>query len=230
MVTTDTMIQLEGVGMRWDGRVALENISFEINKGDFVAITGPNGGGKTTLLRIILKLLHPTAGSVYYYDNGVVTDRLDIGYLPQKNMIDSRFPIDVRQVISSGLLAVRSIDETERQARVDDMLGVVGLSELQHNSIGELSGGQLQRALLGRALISRPSVIVLDEPLSYIDKRFESHIYEILSSLEKSTTILLVSHEITAIASMANRHLIVDRNVHECSAAHHYAARTPCDD
>lgn len=224
------MIRLEEVGMRWDGRVALENVSFEINKGDFVAITGPNGGGKTTLLRIILKLLHPTAGSVSYYDNGAVTDRLDIGYLPQKNMIDSRFPIDVRQVISSGLLAVRSIDETERQARVDDMLGVVGLSELQHNSIGELSGGQLQRALLGRALISRPSVIVLDEPLSYIDKRFEDHIYEILSSLEKSTTILLVSHEITAIASMANRHLIVDRTVHECSAAHHYAARTPCDD
>lgn len=230
MVTTDTMIRLEEVGMRWDGRVALENISFEINKGDFVAITGPNGGGKTTLLRIILKLLQPTAGTVSYYDNGAVTDRLDIGYLPQKNMIDSRFPIDVRQVISSGLLAVRSINETERQARVDDMLGVVGLSELQHNSIGELSGGQLQRALLGRALISRPSVIVLDEPLSYIDKRFEGHIYEILSSLEKSTTILLVSHEITAIASMANRHLIVDRTVHECSAAHHYAARTPCDD
>lgn len=230
MVTTDTMIRLEGVGMRWDSSVALENVSFEINKGDFVAITGPNGGGKTTLLRIILKLLHPTAGSVAYYDNGVVTDRLDIGYLPQKNMIDSRFPIDVRQVISSGLLAVGSIDETERQARVDDMLGVVGLSELQHNSIGELSGGQLQRTLLGRALISRPSVIVLDEPLSYIDKRFESHIYEILSSLEKSTTILLVSHEITTIASMANRHLIVDRTVHECSAAHHYAARTPCDD
>lgn len=230
MVTTDAMIRLEEVGMRWDGRVALENVSFEINEGDFVAITGPNGGGKTTLLRIILKLLHPTAGSVSYYDNGAVTDRLDIGYLPQKNMIDSRFPIDVRQVISSGLLAVRSIDETERQARVDDMLGVVGLSELQHNSIGELSGGQLQRALLGRALISRPSVIVLDEPLSYIDKRFEDHIYEILSSLEKSTTILLVSHEITAIASMANRHLIVDRTVHECSAAHHYAARTPCDD
>lgn len=230
MVTTDTIIRLEGVGMRWDSRVALENISFEINKGDFVAITGPNGGGKTTLLRIILKLLRPTAGSVSYYDNSVVTERLDIGYLPQKNMIDSRFPIDVRQVISSGLLAVKSIDETERQARVDHMLGVVGLSELQRNSIGELSGGQLQRALLGRALISRPSVIVLDEPLSYIDKRFEGHIYEILSSLEKSTTILLVSHEITTIASMANRHLIVDRTVHECSAAHHYAARTPCDD
>ncbi len=230
MGTTDTIIRLEGVGMRWDSRVALENISFEINKGDFVAITGPNGGGKTTLLRIILKLLRPTAGSVSYYDNSVVTERLDIGYLPQKNMIDSRFPIDVRQVISSGLLAVKSIDETERQARVDHMLGVVGLSELQRNSIGELSGGQLQRALLGRALISRPSVIVLDEPLSYIDKRFEGHIYEILSSLEKSTTILLVSHEITTIASMANRHLIVDRTVHECSAAHHYAARTPCDD
>lgn len=231
MKTNDPIIRLEGVGMAWDRRVALENVSFNIDKGDFVAITGPNGGGKTTLLRIILKLLRPTAGAVSYYDdNGIPVDRLHIGYLPQKNMIDSRFPIDVRQVISSGLLAVKTIGEAERRARVDDMLGVVGLRELQRNSIGELSGGQLQRALLGRALISRPSVIVLDEPLSYIDKRFEGHIYEILSSLEKSTTILLVSHEITAIAAMANRHLIVDRAVHECSAAHHYAARTPCDD
>lgn len=230
MGTTDPIIRLEGVGMRWDRRVALENINFEVNKGDFVAITGPNGGGKTTLLRIILKLLRPTDGCVSYYDNGAVTDRLDIGYLPQKNMIDSRFPIDVRQVISSGLLAVKSLAEAERQSRVDAMLDVVGLDGLQRSSIGELSGGQLQRALLGRALISKPAVIVLDEPLSYIDKRFEGHIYEILSSLEKSTTILLVSHEITTIASMANRHLIIDRTAHECSAAHHYAAHTPCDD
>lgn len=230
MGTNDIIVGLDGVGMKWDNRVALENVSFSVDKGDFVAITGPNGGGKTTLLRIILKLLEPTSGRMSYYDKGVETDKLHIGYLPQKNMIDNRFPIDVRQVVSSGLLAVKNIGDGERQARVDDMLDVVGLSESQRNTIGELSGGQLQRALLGRALISHPDVIVLDEPLSYIDKRFEGRIYEILSSLERSTTVLLVSHEITAIASMANRHLIVDRTVHECSAAHHYAARTLCDD
>lgn len=230
MERSNQIISLDGVGMAWEHRTALENINITVNKGDFVAITGPNGGGKTTLLRIVLKLLKPTEGCVTYFDNGIVTDRLHIGYLPQKNMIDSRFPIDVRQVITSGLLAVKGIADAERESRVDEMLRTVELYDLQRNTIGELSGGQLQRALLGRALISRPSVIVLDEPLSYIDKRFEGHIYEILSQLEKSTTILLVSHEITTIASMANRHFIVDRTVHECSAAHHYAVRTPCDD
>ena len=105
---------------------------------------------------------------------------------------------------------------------------MVGLKEHAHRPIGNLSGGQLQRALLGRAIISQPRVLVLDEPLSYVDKRFEGRIYEIVSQLSRNTTILLVSHEMSKISTMANRHIIIDKQLHECSASHHYIT-TECE-
>ncbi|MDE6320848.1 MAG: ATP-binding cassette domain-containing protein, partial [Muribaculaceae bacterium] len=216
------LITLDHVGMRWDTRTVLTDITLQINRGDFVAITGPNGGGKTTLLKIILKLLRPTCGSVDYWDEqGGLLSRLSIGYLPQKNMIDSHFPIDVRQVIASGLLGVKMDNETKSEL-VEAMIDQVGLRAHSGSPIGDLSGGQLQRALLGRALISDPSVIVLDEPLSYLDKHFEHRIYDIIGELAPGHTIICVSHEVSAIAEMANRHWIVDHTIHECTAAHHF--------
>ena len=101
------------------------------------------------------------------------------------------------------------------------------MTDHSRQAIGALSGGQLQRALLGRAIISRPELLVLDEPLSYIDKKFEAHFYEIISEIKNSTTIVLVSHEMTMIAEMATRHLIVDHSLHECTAHHHYI-RSEC--
>ena len=216
------VIRLNGIGMEWDNRLVLDNVSLNVRQGDFVAITGPNGGGKTTLLRIILRLLKPTSGSVdYFYPSGRGTDRLPIGYLPQKNSIDSRFPVTVTDVVASGLLGIKGIGKAEQSERISEMIGLVGLTAHARHAIGKLSGGQLQRALLGRALISKPDVLVLDEPLSYVDKHFEHQIYDIMRSLSGKTTILLVSHEMSTIASMANRHLIVDRQLHECTAANH---------
>ena len=212
------MLQLCEVSMRWRDRQVLANVNLDVNYGDFMAITGPNGGGKTTLLRIMLRLLKPTCGKVIY-SQALKSD--SIGYLPQKNMIDSHFPITVREVVASGLLS-HQIKGCELTRRVNEMLSSVGLDTRADSSIGQLSGGQLQRALLGRALISQPSLLVLDEPLSYIDKRFEHQLYEILASVAKTTTVVLVSHEMTAISEMANRHIIVDNGLHECSAAHHY--------
>lgn len=224
------IIRLTGVGMAWDQRTALSDVNLVVNENDFIAITGPNGGGKTTLLRIILKLLKPTSGTVEYFADGQPVDRLSLGYLPQKNMIDSRFPIDVRQVINSGLLAVKGLDEEQRAQRVEQTLDLVDLRSHHRSPIGELSGGQLQRALLGRALISRPDVLVLDEPLSYVDKRFEGRIYDIVADVAPDVTILLVSHEISRIATMATRHIIVDRTIHECHADHHYEFMASCDE
>ncbi|MDE5568045.1 MAG: metal ABC transporter ATP-binding protein [Muribaculaceae bacterium] len=219
------LISLANISLEREGRQILNDVSMDVHAGDFIAITGPNGGGKTTLLRVMLRLLKPDSGKVVYYnDNG---DRLRIGYLPQKNMIDSHFPITVREVVSSGLLGVKEMNKNEVSAYVDDTLTTVGMTEHQHQPIGVLSGGQLQRALLGRAIISNPDILVLDEPLSYIDKRFEARFYDIISDLKKSSTIVLVSHEMTTLAEMANRHFIVDHSLHECTAHHHYV-RSEC--
>ena len=164
-----------------------------------------------------------------FYADGAKVSKLPVGYLPQKNQIDSHFPISVREVVASGLLGIKDLSREECRQRVDKVLDEIEMAAYAERPIGRLSGGQLQRTLLGRAIISEPRVLVLDEPLSYIDKRFESHIYDIIASLAPHTTILLVSHEMTTIASMANRHIIVDRYISECSAAHHYV-RTECDD
>lgn len=222
------IIQLCGVGLRYDRRVVLRDIDLTVARGDFMAVTGPNGGGKTSLLRLILRLMPPTVGRVVYRDAaGSEVRRLAIGYLPQKNLVDSRFPITVSEVIASGLLAARA-DKAERARRVGETIALMGLEERASAPIGELSGGQLQRTLLGRAIISRPELLVLDEPLSYIDKRFEHHLYDIIGNLARNTTIILVSHEMSAIAGMANRHIIVDHNLHECTAHHHYVP-SECD-
>ncbi len=225
--TTEKILSLEDVSVTYDGGrvLALEKASLDVMQGDFVAITGPNGGGKTTMLKVMLQLLEPTTGKVVFFRNGKQVDKLKIGYLPQKNMIDSRFPVTVEDVVAMGLPSsmklFHRIDVEERRL-IDWVIETVGLTGKRRSPIGALSGGQLQRALLGRAIISSPEVLVLDEPLSYIDKSFEHHLYDIIANIAKHTTIILVSHEMTVISQMANRHVIVDKTVHECHAHHHY--------
>lgn len=218
------LITLRDISMAWDSRQVLRDVSLVVRRGDFIAITGPNGGGKTTLLRIILGLQKPSKGHVTRDVAG-----LTIGYLPQKNLIDNHFPISVREVITSGLLAVKGLSAEEKAQRFETTIRAMGLEEHSDKPIGVLSGGQLQRALLGRAIISSPEILVLDEPLSYIDKRFEERLYKLIEELSQHTTIILVSHEMSTIAGMANRHFIVDHTLHACSAHHHFA-HSGCDD
>lgn len=226
------IIELNGVGMQYpQGNMPLREVNLCIHEGDFVAITGRNGGGKTTLVRLIMQLLEPSTGSIAYYRDGERVKRLNMGYLPQKNSIDSRFPITIRQVVASGLDSMNRFfhrrTAADREA-VTRAIEQVGLSHVQHSGIGQVSGGQLQRALLARAIISQREVLVLDEPLSYIDKEFEPKLYDIIAKLARHTTVLLVSHEMTAISQMANRHIIVDGSVHECHASHHFVP-TQCE-
>ena len=222
--TPQPLITLSHVSMGWEGVNILEDISLSVNSGDFLAITGPNGGGKTTLLRILLGLLKPVRGTVTRHDPA-----MRIGYLPQKNKIDSHFPVTVTDVIQSGLLAVKGLNNDERECRFRETIAMMGLEEHAGKPIGQLSGGQLQRALLGRAIIAGPQLLVLDEPLSYIDKRFEARLYQLISELARTTTIVLVSHEMSAISGMANRHFIVDHCLHECTARPH-GVHVDCDD
>ncbi len=207
-----------------EDKIILSDVNFTVDYGDFIAITGPNGGGKTTLLRLILGLLKPTSGSIIYYgpDGSQLNEPPAFGYLPQKNALDSHFPITVREVIASGLLMDLSLDKNERKERIDSALDLVGLSELAGRSIGQLSGGQFQRTLLARAIVRRPNVLVLDEPLSYLDKYFEERLYNIIDDVARHSTILLVSHEMSRIAGMAGRHIIVDHTLEECTASCHF--------
>ena len=224
-----TIISLEDVSVAYDRKTVLDHIGLSVHKGDFMAITGPNGGGKTTLLRVMLRLLKPTSGRVVYYSDSREVNRLPIGYLPQKSMIDTKFPISVRETVMSGLArGVFGRLPGDAGEKFDAAVELCGIGEYLHKGVGELSGGQLQRTLLARAVISDPEVLVLDEPLSYVDKQFEHRIYSIMEQLSRRTTIILVSHEMSVISGMANRHLIVDHGITECHALHHY--RPGCDD
>lgn len=232
MNSQDKIIGIGGLTVDFGGFKALDGISADIFRGDFIAVTGPNGGGKSTLLKSLLKLMPPTEGSVSYFWDGKPTERLKFGYLPQKNNIDSRFPVTVEEVVASGLFGEsrnwRGAYAPEARRRIDAALERMGVAGLRRQVIGTLSGGQLQRTLLGRALVSEPDVVVLDEPLSYVDRNFVEQIYRIVAEVSEVATVILVSHEMTVISEMANRHWIVDHTLHECHASHHYL-KTECD-
>lgn len=210
------LIEVDDVSFYYEDLPVLTDVSLDVYEGDFWAITGPNGGGKTTLLRIILGLLAPSSGRVSFFREGNAVSSLNMGYLPQKNLIDSHFPITVSEVIFSGLMGekklLRPFSEGQKE-RVEKMIVLMGLSGLEDRLIGQLSGGQLQRTLLGRTLVSDPEILILDEPSSYVDKSFESRMYDLFKEISASTTVLLVSHELNKVTEMANRLVMINKKI-----------------
>ncbi len=216
----DKYIELKDITLTFDNRTILKGVNLTLNRGDFMLVVGANGGGKTSLIRVMLGLQKPTSGEVLYYDKNFQYTTLAqerVGYLPQKNSLDLRFPISVREVVESGLMGEKNLTKSEAEKRVGEMLGVMQLADLQSSPIGEVSGGQFQRALFARAIISNPSLLVLDEPTSYLDNFFTQKLYAILQQLSPSTTIVVVTHDNTSYTNtMANRVIYVgDRNIEE---------------
>lgn len=209
------IIAIENLWLSYGDKSVLEDINLDIFRGDFLLVSGPNGGGKTSLLRTILGLQKPTQGAIYFFEGGRQVPALDIGYLPQKNSIDSRFPITVEEVVASGLMGKNAKrPKLVERREIDHMLDLMGITALREKTIGVLSGGQLQRTLFGRALISHPEMLILDEPSSYIDRQFEVRMVEILRELSsRGTTIMMVSHEIEPFITLSNRNLYIDHTL-----------------
>lgn len=218
----DKLIELSHITAGYEGKTVLKDISLDVWENDFLGIIGPNGGGKTTLLKIILGLLTPLSGSRRFFLKGEEVSALRIGYLPQMNNIDKKFPISVREVIASGLVAEKPLFRAfnkEQNRRVEEVIRQMGLEELGDRAIGELSGGQLQRVLLGRSIVSRPQILILDEPNSYVDKRFESRFYPLLSEINRESAVILVSHDIGTVLSMVKNIACVNETLHYHSGA-----------
>ena len=195
------IIEIKNLSAGYDGRTVLHDVNLNVYERDFLGIIGPNGGGKTTLIKCILGLLKPTGGEIILHTPATKGSDIQpsLGYLPQYSTIDKKFPISVEEVILSGLSIQKSLTSrftSEQKEKGKQIISRMGLEGLEHRSIGQLSGGQLQRALLGRAIISDPAVLILDEPSTYIDKRFEARLYELLAEINKECAIILVSHDI----------------------------------
>lgn len=198
----NSIIKIENLSAGYDQKTVLHDINLEISEKDFLGIIGPNGGGKTTLMKVILGLLKPSEGKITFYDNGMPVEQLEIGYLPQYNSIDKKFPISIYEVILSGLNRQKSLFSRftkEHHERVKETISMMGLEGMENKPIGQLSGGQMQRALLGRAIVSNPKAIILDEPNTYIDKRFEARLYSLLEEINKQRAVILVSHDIGSV-------------------------------
>lgn len=212
------LIELRKVSAGYDKKIILSGVDFIVRENDFVGIIGPNGGGKTTLLKVILGLIKPHKGEIQYNfaDNGKKY-RNRIGYLPQQNSIDRKFPISVKEVILSGLISERNNRFSfgrKKADRLQEVLDLTGMQGYSNNPVGELSGGQMQRVFLGRAIISKPEILILDEPGTFVDNRFEQELYQVLLELNKSMAILLVSHDVGTISSYIKTIACVNGTLH----------------
>ena len=189
-------------------------LDLTVNEGEFFGIIGPNGGGKTTLMRLILGLKKPTEGSIHFCSEG---KEISMGYLPQYNDLDKQFPISVYEVVLSGLSKSKSLFAKytkQHHQQVAETLERMQISDLKDRHIGALSGGQLQRVLLARAIVSKPDVVILDEPNTYIDRRFQKQMYEMLEQINKECAIIIVSHDIAEVLNNVKHVACVNHNLH----------------
>lgn len=216
MTHDNKIISLHNVGVTYDGCTALEGVNLDIYADDFIGIIGPNGGGKTSLVKAIM-------GAVKYSGQIEISETLrngnhyKIGYMPQVSQFDMRFPISVEEVVLSGLQTEKGFFGRYRKEDkhiAHSYLDSMGIAELATRPIGEVSGGQLQRALLCRAIISEPKFLILDEPTSFVDNSFEQEFYAMVEELSKNMAVMIVSHDLGTITSVVKSIVCVNRTVH----------------
>ena len=212
----NNIITIEHLTAGYDNRAQVVDVNLWVKQCDFVGIVGPNGGGKTTLLKAMLKLIQPMEGSVRYWHNGVETENISIGYLPQYNNIDREFPILVEEVVLQGLNSQKGLFSRftrQHHDKVAEALDRLHIADLAKRHIKALSGGQLQRVLLARAIVSEPDVLVLDEPNTYIDRQSEDMMVEMVSEMAKTRAVVMVNHNVPELERIAKTIVEVDEKV-----------------
>lgn len=210
------VIQIEGLSFSYGLAPVLSDVDLRVSAGEFLGLVGPNAGGKSTLLRLILGLLRPQAGRIEVLGTSPREARRRVGYVPQYPSFQRDFPICVEQVVLTGRLGLGAglgwTRGPDREA-AHRALAEVKAEDLSRRRIDTLSGGQLQRVLLARALVGEPRILILDEPTANIDQRVEGDIFDLLAALNARLTILVVSHDIAFISSYVHRVACLNRTL-----------------
>lgn len=215
-MSTTTAVSMEGVTYSYNGPNVLENVCLLIETGDFVSIVGPNGGGKTTLLRLILGLLTPQQGTISVLGKKPRTARPEVGYVPQHHHFDPQFPVTVLDVAMMGRLCSGMCPGPYRRADRDAVrraLELVEMKRCETQPFASLSGGQRQRVLIARALASEPRLLLLDEPTANVDLLIMGDLYDLLREINQSMTVVLVSHDLGFVSRLVKRVVCVNRKV-----------------
>lgn len=210
------VIEIQGLSFAYSAAPVLREVSLSVRDGEFLGVVGPNAGGKSTLLKLILGMLEPQAGRIRVFGRRPRQARGQIGYVPQYPAFSRDFPITVEEVVLMGRLGLGSMIGHYRaadRAAVHNALQEVEAEDLSRRQIGTLSGGQLQRVLLARALVGEPRILILDEPTANIDQRLEGEIFDLLAKLNQRLTILVVSHDIAFISSYVVRVACLNRTL-----------------
>lgn len=199
-------VEINDLTIKFNANVVLKNINLSIDENDFVAIIGPNGGGKSTLLKVILGLLKPHQGCVKVFNENPKKVRDIIGYLPQKIVFDPDFPINVFETVLTGRYhgLFKGYSDVDKKA-VLNALKDVEMYDLRDKQISKLSGGQMQRVFIARAIVGNPKLLIMDEPMASIDPDMQRNFYELMSKLKEKTTIILVSHDVGAVSTHVDK-------------------------
>ena len=209
------MIAIQNLSFGYDDNLVLDHINLTIQAGDFVALIGPNGGGKSTLVKLLLGLLHPKDGAIRLWDGPVSAGRSRVGYLPQYAHLDFSYPITVGEVVRASLMAGHPFRRRTAQdsVKLTETLEKFSLLPFQDRPLSDLSGGQRQRVFLARAMIHDPELLILDEPTTALDAKSEHHFYEWLQSLCPEKTIILVSHDLSVVSRIATKVCCLNKNL-----------------
>jgi zinc transport system ATP-binding protein len=211
----ETIISLEHVDFSYNGEAVLQDVNLAIHDREMIGIIGPNGGGKTTLLRLILGLLEPNHGKILVFDDSPAKSSHRLGYVPQHMQFDSRFPASVLDVVLMGLAGKGGFGPfSKKKVRLaEDALETVDLVSFKNKPFSELSGGQRQRVLIARALATAPDMLLFDEPTANVDTSAGEKLYDILEQLNRRMTILVVSHDIGFVNRQITSVICVNRTV-----------------